>query len=77
MNEWQPIKTVPKDGSVVLLLHAHDSLSGCSSDIRQKKMVAIGYFLDYWKVGVPGGHSSGGGDNQFTHWAPLPQPPIK
>ena len=72
---WQPIETAPKDGTVILLHHSRNALCGYASSVRPLKAIAIGYFRGWWVTGVPGGHSEGGGDNQFTHWMPLPTPP--
>lgn len=69
---WQPIKTVPKDGTVILLHHSMNVLCGYGLSTRPKKAIAVGYFDVIWHVGRPGGHSEGGSDNQFTHWMPLP-----
>ena len=71
---WRPIETVPRNGTVVLLRHAPEVLALYAS-AAPKKTVAIGYFDQWWVVGTPGGSSEGGGDNQYTHWMPLPEPP--
>ena len=72
---WQPIATVPRDGTVVLLHCSMNNLCGYSSSVRQKKKIAVGYFDGHWVDGRPGGHGSGGGDSNFTHWQPLPAAP--
>lgn len=69
---WQPISTAPRDGTVILLRRSDDDLFGYTSATRPMKRHAVGYYKDFWISGAPGGHSQGGGDNQFTHWAPLP-----
>ena len=72
VSAWQPIETAPKDGSVILLRQSSKMLIGYVSAMRPKKEVAIGYFDQRWVFGVPGGRGEGG---DFTHWAPLPEPP--
>lgn len=76
MADWQPIESVPKDGTVVLLHLSRASLCGYASVHRPMKAIGIGCFNgNYWEYGVPGGRSLGGDDNQFTHWMPRPDPP--
>ena len=72
---WQPIETVPRDGTVVLLHCSMDNLCGYASSVRSKKKIAVGYFDGHWVDGRPGGHGSGGGDSNYTHWMPLPAAP--
>lgn len=72
---WQPIETAPRDGTVILLCHSFSVLCGYASSVRPQKIIAIGYYDSWWVTGVPGGHSSGGDDKQFTHWMPRPEPP--
>ena len=71
---WQPIETAPRDGTVILLNHSFNVLCGYAKENWPHKQIAIGYYDNWWVTGVPGGHSSGGGDTQFTHWMPLPEP---
>lgn len=88
-QEWQPIETAPKDGSMILLGRAETEACGAVS--------VPGYWqegfddgVDYMGVGdgfVDVNHQqfSGGRDwgpekyryapNQPTHWRPLPPPP--
>jgi len=73
---WQPIDTAPKDGTVILLRKHEDSLCGYASKFRPLKRHAVGFFDQWWVIGVPGGHSTGGDDKQFTHWMPLPAAPL-
>jgi hypothetical protein len=74
-TQWRPIETAPKDGTVILLRQADDSLCGYAAAIRELKRHAVGYYKDWWVIGVPGGRSEGGGDHQFTHWMPIPPLP--
>jgi hypothetical protein len=76
MTDWMPIETAPRDATVILLHRSKTDLCGYASSVRPKKAIAIGYYLKWWWVsGSPGGHREGGGDDQFTHWMPLPEPP--
>ena len=72
---WQPIETVPRDGTVVLLHYSMNHLCGYASSVRPKKKIAVGYFDGRWVDGHPGGHGEGGGDSNYTHWMPLPAAP--
>jgi hypothetical protein len=74
-DNWQDISTAPKDGTVMLLHHSIEKLCGYGPAVRPRKAIAVGYFDGHWSTGVPGGHSTGGEDSQFTHWMPLPAPP--
>lgn len=76
MSDWNLIETAPRDGTVMLLAYAEHSLSGYSSCVRPAKRIAVGLFDGLWRVGVPDGGVTGGGDDQFTHWMPLPSPPL-
>ena len=72
---WQPIETVPRDGTVVLLHYSMNHLCGYASSVRPKKKIAVGYFDGRWVDGRPGGHGEGGADYNYTHWMPLPAAP--
>lgn len=74
-DAWMPIETAPKDGTVILLHRSFESLCGYGPSVRPKKVLSVGYYDIYWINGYPGGHGSGGGDDQFTHWQPLPAAP--
>lgn len=60
---WQPIETVPKDGSWVLLYH-HDSCD---------------YLMAQWFHGAWWGKRTQSGRaitwRTASHWMPLPEPP--
>jgi len=78
MNEWQPIDTAPKDGTVVLL---YGIWAGEIHGPARSKAFDIGSFQDgrsdfpgndWWVLGT--------GDYyecwmRPTHWMPLPEPP--
>lgn len=73
---WQPIETVPMDGTPVLLLASKTTMSGYASCIHSWKIYNLARFHDgYWEGGVIGGKWSGGDKHMFTHWMPLPEPP--
>lgn len=42
MTTWQPIETAPKDGRIVLLLSAGDTLDICGETIVRPPRVALG-----------------------------------
>jgi hypothetical protein len=74
MTEWQPIETVPKDGTIVLFwpdFYAEDSRPPSQRKEQKNRYVAMGWTSgsgDYWSpemklLGDP------------THWMPLPAPP--
>lgn len=73
---WRPIEEAPKDGTVILLSQSEDALCGYAPEVKPWKRIAIGRFVGFWQIGVPNGHSCGGADDQFTHWMPLPPPPM-
>ena len=66
MSEWQPIATAPRDGSAVDLWHVNGYRV---ADARWQKGAS----------GVGGWDWGDGlyalGDQQFTHWMPVPAPP--
>lgn len=65
-QEWQPIETVPKDGTEVLL--AHDLTGVVWTDEWMSRWGASGCWRQYeaWQKGLIEGP---------THWMPLPAPP--
>jgi hypothetical protein len=68
-EEWQPIETAPKDGTLVLLLdiHGNHRIGGYELNCQNRK----------WGTGWEGGDWDFkiDFDPQPTHWMPLPQPP--
>ncbi len=76
MSEWQPIETVPKDGTLVLLHRSDNSMAGYAPSAYPRRRITLGCFFDgYWMDGGAGGHGSGGSDSQYTHWHPIPERP--
>ena len=66
-SEWQPIETMPKDGTVVLgYYHAEDWVCEMSFAPEENKIYA-GIDSEYKYVNV---------DN-FSHWMPMPPAPTK
>lgn len=64
MNKWQPIETIPKDGSVVVMYCPH----------HKKHKIICGYFYSY----APGADMfldrSGRPINNPTHWMKPEEP---
>jgi hypothetical protein len=58
---WQPIETAPKDGSEILVARPGGEFQSGGVDKDRWQRRA------WWKSA---------GDNQPTHWQPLPAPPI-
>jgi Protein of unknown function (DUF551) len=75
MNDWQPIKTAPKDGTPILLWW-----KGCTKPAVGKWEIDETY-EDRKRPAVPEGWRCDGDacipTNQLncTHWMPLPEPP--
>jgi hypothetical protein len=74
---WKPIETAPKDGTWVLAIVGGASdrwkhLNGRAFVIRHEGKTPSGFDLG-WSV-YPG--FGGTGDQWFTHWMPLPAPPL-
>jgi hypothetical protein len=60
--EWQPIETAPKDGQHIIL-----ALS--------EGWIGVGYYDDDPEFSSLGWVVFGSGQQQPTHWMPLPEPP--
>ena len=77
---WMPIETAPKDGNAILAIVApNDSRHLGHHEGRMFVIWHGGYTApsEYdmgWSV-YPG--FGGAPDNYFSHWMPLPPPPIK
>lgn len=64
MSEWQPIKTAPKDGRLILYATADwVSVGRWNSEVDQWREIN-NHWTDTW-----------GGEDFPTHWMPLPAPP--
>lgn len=59
--EWMPIESVPKDGTWCIL-HCNDKL-----------VPTISFYDEKWFKGWA--HQDAMGENNPTHWMPLPEPP--
>lgn len=69
MSEWQPIKTAPKDGTIILLTGGQETLAGYwEQEHAPAALIGRGWQV-YWHptAKVP--------DRRPTHWMPLPAPP--
>lgn len=71
MSEWQPIETVPKDGTVVLLA---GKFSGVEASAWNDKDETYPWVL--LDEATPG-RTNSRMDGYCTHWIPLPPPPKK
>lgn len=76
MSEWQPIETAPRDGTPFLAWDAGDTFqAGCVC------------FAEFWDADDEGNEaefviiSNANGEcnepPEFTHWMPLPNPPVQ
>lgn len=75
MNEWQPIKTAPKDGRRALV---YRPLASESSDETVAVKRLIGGKNHCWPCTVPKGQKPTNptdGACHVTHWMPIPEPP--
>jgi hypothetical protein len=67
-SEWQPIETAPKDGTVISVFHKlwklPISVKWTKYGNNFKWVEQIYYYANYWH-----------GD-AFSHWMPLPKPPV-
>lgn len=73
MGDWQPIETAPKDGTHILACRGpYDKWWGFNQ--------APPHVVHYWKnPGEEGFYNSFHDSDEplgFTHWMPLPEPPI-
>ena len=79
-NEWQPIETAPKDGTLVLLWGIW---SGEVSGIYNEKEMHLGYYYvsEFQSLEEKGFNWTVTGGDMYgcrmnpTHWMPLPKPP--
>lgn len=71
-REWQPIETAPKDGTYVLL-----RFEGPFHD-QESPGVAVGRHYAsgprWWLTSIWAATTA---NAEPTHWAPLPEPPVK
>ena len=72
MSEWQPIETVPRDGTVILAWRFYVVAMKWTGDVAYPwEAVALGNH-PCMNMASNGFH---GADNSLTHWMPLPAPP--
>ena len=67
MNEWQPIESAPKDGTIILATWV-SSLKFYSSKLSNCVLVSWWEDGNQWVDGEMF-------DYDVTHWMPLPDPP--
>ena len=75
MSEWRPIKTAPKDGTIVLVYPGTwkgmtASPARWDEDKFAKRIRPFWYRIDAFARADSRG-------NQPTHWMPMPQPPVE
>ena len=77
MNEWQPIDTAPKDGTIIIITTGDATGTG-----RWRRVASVDTLNDIDGIaqfkGVYGWHSVSDkrlNDAKITHWMPLPTPP--
>ena len=64
---WQPIRTAPRDGTILLLFFQY---LGNANKWRKTRMARWDKDGNCWKLEMPGGIGNGP-----THWMPLPDEP--
>ena len=76
---WQPIETVPKDGTAVLLIGVHEDGVGGQYTHGGEPYVARWVPSAKWPqhswVVSGGTRYASSGFGEPTHWMPLPEPP--
>jgi hypothetical protein len=70
--EWQPIESVPKDGTKVLLWVVHTNSQYAKDPVSEGWSAAC---IGQWISFNGGGLSWHGHMGKATHWMPLPTPP--
>jgi hypothetical protein len=78
MNNWNPIETAPKDGTVILgyfpgFKKSVRETHWIESETREYGKITRSYAE--WYTGAMTGFSSAP-EPQPTHWMPIPEPPI-
>jgi hypothetical protein len=82
MGDWQPIETVPKDGTTVDLWHDEFGRhADCYWGLPHHECGEAGRYCDSdWhdtpEGWVDGAFNQSTFEDGFTHWMPLPPPPI-
>lgn len=61
-DEWQPIETAPKDGTLFLAFGPHDTMNVVSFAYTERGRDF------WWTLGMPA-------SDKVTHWMPLPPAP--
>jgi hypothetical protein len=82
MSEWQPIETAPRDGSRFLGFQIIGPMNelGENDEILRRGIYEADQVVAYWLFGQFVSYPFNGGIPQnvrFTHWMPLPPPPME
>lgn len=70
-EQWLPIETAPKDGTPIVAWCVHPY----ASSMTEPKDY-VGPVIAYWIEHNGGGWTWHGHLGNFTHWRPLPDPPV-
>lgn len=80
MSKWQPIETVPRDGTIILITNGRSVMAAYwSLGVRVYGGAGFGINAEYaWAFldetnGLNGFKAEG--KHSPTHWMPLPEPP--
>lgn len=68
---WHPIETAPKDGTPILVFEKYPTMRGGPMD---RHYIEIAIWDDCWRIIS---FAPPCGDNNPTHWMPLPKPPLE
>jgi len=77
-SAWQPIATVPRDGTIILALEVHDNpkFRPCVYEGRYQKASQLSCLLSHEEN--PRFHNLSANRWSYpTHWMPLPDPPAR
>ncbi|GGD30989.1 DUF551 domain-containing protein [Aureimonas glaciei] len=83
MSKWQPIETAPKDGTIVDLWHDEFGRNAnCYWGVPQHECGEAGRYCDSDWHDTPEGWVDSAYNQTtfldgFTHWMPLPAPPVQ
>ena len=75
-NDWQPIKTAPKDGKPVLIYQPEEAIRNYNTGFSVNLPPVV--YVCMWESGISSWVEAEGEQySSFdpTHWMPLPKPP--
>ena len=75
MTDWKPIETAEASSTVAVLLWCADVKSNFRTYKREPVGVVMGRVMEFAGTKMACGEGMNG-DWQFTHWMPLPAPPV-